>query len=53
MGEKLDWTGDWSASSSKWSPELKQHLQYSQTYREGSYTFYMSLDDYISYFNST
>jgi hypothetical protein len=53
MGEKLDWTGDWSASSSKWSPELKQHLQYNQTYREGSYTFYMSLDDYISYFNST
>jgi len=53
MGEKLDWTGDWSASSSKWSPELKEHLQYNQTYREGSYTFYMSFDDYITYYNST
>ena len=28
MGEKLDWTGDWSASSTKWSPELKEHLGY-------------------------
>jgi hypothetical protein len=28
MGEKLDWTGDWSAGSSKWSPELKEHLGY-------------------------
>jgi len=26
MAEKLDWTGDWSASSSKWTPELKDHL---------------------------
>jgi hypothetical protein len=23
MGEKLDWTGDWSASSAKWSLEMK------------------------------
>ena len=53
MGEKLDWTGDWSAASVKWSQELKEYLQYSQTYSEGSYTFYMSFDDYISYFNST
>jgi hypothetical protein len=53
MNEQLDWTGDWSAQSTKWSPELKEYLQYNYTYREGSYTFYMSLDDYIIYYNST
>jgi len=53
MGEKLDWTGDWSSQSAKWSAELKQHLEYNYTYRESSHTFYMSLDDYISYYNST
>lgn len=53
MGEKLDWTGDWSSQSPKWSAELKQHLNYNYTYREGSHMFYMSLDDYIAYYNST
>jgi len=53
MGEKLDWTGDWSASSVKWSPEMKQHLGYAEAYREGSHCFFMTFDDYISYFNST
>jgi len=53
MGEKLDWTGDWSASSAKWSLEMKEHLGYADTYREGSHCFFMTFDDYISYFNST
>jgi hypothetical protein len=26
MAEKLEWTGDWSAGSAKWNPELKEHL---------------------------
>lgn len=53
LSEKLDWTGDWSHASPKWSPELREHLGFNQTYREGSYTFYMSFDDYVSYYNST
>lgn len=53
MSEKLDWTGDWSVTSSKWSPEMKEHLGYNDTYREGSPFFYMSFADYISYYNST
>lgn len=53
LGERLDWTGDWSAFSPKWSAEMKEHLGYSETYREGSHSFYMSFDDYISYYNST
>ncbi len=53
LSEKLDWSGDWSADSSKWSPELKEHLGYSETYREGQFSFYMSYDDFNSAFNST
>jgi hypothetical protein len=36
MSEKLDWTGDWSASSAKWSPQMKEHMGYAETYREGT-----------------
>lgn len=53
MSEKLDWTGDWSVNSPKWTADMREHLGYSDTYKLGSQTFYMSFDDYLSYFNST
>jgi Calpain family cysteine protease len=55
LSEKLDWTGDWGATSTKWGPgrDLKDHLGYAETYSQGSNSFYMSFDDYLSYFNSS
>ena len=52
LNDKTEWTGDWSEKSDKWTDEdLKQQLSYSEVYSNNQY--YMSLDDYISYYNST
>jgi len=51
FNDKLEWTGDWSSKSDRWTEELKTHLNYDQVY--ASSQFYMTLEDYISYFNST
>jgi hypothetical protein len=48
---KLDWTGDWSYKSDKWTPELKAHMSLDQIHSLDE--FYMSFDDFFSYFNSS
>lgn len=47
----MEWTGDWSFRSSKWTEQLKAHLNFESTYKKSQ--FYMSLEDYLMYFNST
>lgn len=45
---KFEWKGDYSRSSNKWTPKLKQQLDYSNGNDEGS--FWMQFDDFYKYF---
>ncbi|CDW85682.1 calpain-like protein [Stylonychia lemnae] len=56
LSNQTDWTGEWSSRSNIWSQqngeELKQLLSYQKVYEEQN-QYYISFDDYISYYNST
>lgn len=45
-----EWTGDWSDKSKKWTEELKKHFGHED---KNDGTFFISLEDYVQYFNST
>jgi calpain-15 len=45
---KVEWNGDWSDKSAKWTEALKQQLQLTQV-EDG--TFWMSFKDFIEYFS--
>jgi calpain-15 len=44
-----EWQGDWSDSSSKWTPQLKKLLNFTDA-ADG--TFWMSFDDFKDYFST-
>ena len=44
-----EYSGDWSETSSKWTDELKEKLQYSEK-KDGD--FFISYDDFINYYGS-
>jgi hypothetical protein len=45
-----EWSGDWSDSSSKWTPELKKLLNVTE---EDDGTFWMSYEDFCKFYTST
>jgi len=45
-----EWTGDWSDNSSKWTPELKKLLNFSQG-DDG--VFWMDYNDFLKFYTST
>jgi len=48
---RVDWKGEWSKHSEKWTPELREKLGVDLP--ENNSTFYMGLSDYFCYFNAT
>ena len=47
---KLEWTGDWSPSSSLWTPEIKRYVN--PNFDEDDGNFWMNLKDFVSHFNA-
>jgi calpain-15 len=47
---KLLWTGDWSASSSLWTSDLKRYMN--PSFDEDDLNFWMSLEDFCTHFSS-
>lgn len=47
---QFEWSGDWSDKSSKWTPQLKKQLGWSNA-NDG--TFWMPLSSYVKYFGET
>lgn len=45
----LEWKGDWSDHSDKWTPELKKKLNFTE---EDDGTFWMSFEDFLDYFSN-
>ena len=45
------WLGNWSPFSSKWTPELKKHLNYDPNKEKNVY--YMDINDYLKYYSTT
>lgn len=46
----FEWTGDWSDKSDKWTPELKEALEWTN---EDDGKFFISMSDYYACFNNT
>ncbi|OMJ86345.1 hypothetical protein SteCoe_12132 [Stentor coeruleus] len=47
---KLDWTGDWSAGSSLWTPEMKRYVN--PSFDEEDANFWMSFEDFVKNFEA-
>ena len=45
----FEWSGDWSDSSSKWTPALKKAVNFN---KEQDGAFWMSLSDFVTYFET-
>ncbi|OMJ87011.1 hypothetical protein SteCoe_11338 [Stentor coeruleus] len=47
---KLDWTGDWSAGSSLWTPEMKRYVN--PSFDEEDANFWMGFEDFVKNFEA-
>lgn len=47
---KKGWKGDWSFTSSLWTPELRKKFKFESDTQDG--TFYINYDDFTLYFDS-
>lgn len=46
-----EWMGDWSDHSDKWTPELKEKVQFTEAADDG--VFFIAYEDYLRYYRST
>ena len=46
----MEWTGAWGDSDSRWTPQLKQELNYTMDAKDG--LFWMEFHDFVKYFES-
>ena len=49
---KTVWKGDWSCSSKKWTPELREKFNYHQHTPANDGAFYMPWDEFTRYFSN-
>ena len=47
---KIDWKGDWSAQSNKWTPEIMKGLGYKPDRNDG--VFWINIADFLRVFSS-
>lgn len=47
----MEWNGDWSDGSKKWTPKIRQQLNYNSNEDDG--IFWMDVKDYIKEFSET
>ena len=47
---KLVWTGDWSSTSSLWTPDIKRYVN--PVFDEDDLNFWMNFEDFCSHFSS-
>jgi hypothetical protein len=47
----MEWQGDWSDNSKKWTPKIRKELDYLDSADDG--IFWMDVKDYVNEFSET